>query len=232
MSNVPDFLVPMRTTTPKPRLHLMPSARTQVPPVRSVSLATARARPTPEEALHEHGLRSWMLACSTSLATSPEQIPRRYPCSTLHSRRASARDGGSITSVTTRPTTLAKLKKLGAVDRHRQPTTGAHCWSLTERFLRRPGLRLQHGSRSLPQRDRGVQTHPLPDDRPGRSPARVPAGFFRQSLGIEPVGWNSSSAERNASSLFLRSLLGRAGAPTPRKSTPEPRERHPRSDPA
>ncbi|ROS77944.1 protein involved in plasmid replication-relaxation [Curtobacterium sp. PhB130] len=95
---------------------------------------------------------------------------------------------GSITSVTTTERRLAKLKKLGAVERYRQSTTGAQCYSLTGlgfSAARDYGYNMDHG-RSLSGIAESRLTH-------YRMIALVaaqlasPAGFFRDSLGIEPV---------------------------------------------
>lgn len=95
---------------------------------------------------------------------------------------------GSITSITTTERRLAKLKKLGAVDRHRQPTTGAQCYSLTSAGFsaaRDYGYNMDHG-RSL----NGIAESRLTHYRMIALVAAQlasPAGFFRKSLGLEPV---------------------------------------------
>lgn len=96
--------------------------------------------------------------------------------------------GGNITSVTTTERRLAKLKKLGAVNSHRQPTTGAHCWSLTAvgfSAARDYGYNMDRG-RSL----NGIAESRLTHYRMIALVAAQlasPAGFFRESLGVGPV---------------------------------------------
>jgi len=95
---------------------------------------------------------------------------------------------GGITSVTTTERRLAKLKKLSAVERYRQATSGAQCYSLTGlgfSAARDYGYNMDHG-RSLSGIAESRLTH-------YRMIALVaaklasPAGFFRDQLGIEPV---------------------------------------------
>lgn len=95
---------------------------------------------------------------------------------------------GNITSVTTTERRLAKLKKLGAVERYRQPTTGAQCYSLTGlgfSAARDYGYNMDHG-RSL----NGIAESRLTHYRMIALVAAKlasPAGYFRNSLNIEPV---------------------------------------------
>lgn len=96
--------------------------------------------------------------------------------------------GGSITSITTTERRLTKLRKLGAVERYRQATTGAQCYSLTGlgfSAARDYGYNMDHG-RSL----NGIAESRLTHYRMIALVAAQlasPAGYFRDKLGIEPV---------------------------------------------
>lgn len=96
--------------------------------------------------------------------------------------------GGSITSVATTERRLAKLIKLGAVRKERQPATGIYSYGVEEKGFaaaREYGYDMDH-ARSLVGISYSRLTH-------YRMIALVaaqlasPAGFFRDSLGIEPV---------------------------------------------
>lgn len=96
--------------------------------------------------------------------------------------------GGGITSLSTTERRLAKLKKLGAVEKYRQPTTGIYCYGLTGlgfSSARDYGYQMDHG--------RGISGISISRLTHYRMIAQVaaqlasPAGFFKDSLGIEPV---------------------------------------------
>lgn len=96
--------------------------------------------------------------------------------------------GGNITSVTTTERRLAKLIKLGAVRKERQPATGIYSYGVEERGFaaaREYGYNMDH-ARSLVGISYSRLTH-------YRMIALVaaqlasPAGYFRDSLGIDPV---------------------------------------------
>lgn len=119
----------------------------------------------------------------------------RFPCadteaiSMLNNAQASQfSDGTALTSPATAERRLDKLRKLGVVERFRQPTSGAHCYGLTGlgfSAARDFGYNMDHG--------RGINQIGYPRVTHYRMVAHVaaqfasPSGVFAQSLGIEPV---------------------------------------------